>query len=109
LLINHGKIVADSDPENLRTRSNSNFQVVVVEFDKKTNEELFESIEGVKNIKKVNEYSWILESDAGDDIRPKIFNLAVKNNITVLSMQKKDKKLEEVFFELTGNKNSGKS
>ena len=31
---------------------------------------------------------WIIESEGDEDIRPLIFSFAVKNNLTVLSLQK---------------------
>jgi ABC-2 type transport system ATP-binding protein len=54
-------------------------------------------------LKKVNECTWIIQYDSKSDIRPTIFNFAVKNNLSVLSMQKVDKRLEDVFRELTSD------
>lgn len=109
LLINRGVMVADENPENLKNSLNSDSQVIVVEFDKKINEQLLLSIDGVEKVKKISDFNWIVEGTTKEDIRPKIFNIAVNNNFTVLSMQKKNNKLEEVFYELTIGKNSQSS
>jgi ABC-2 type transport system ATP-binding protein len=37
------------------------------------------------------------------DIRPVIFHFAVKNNLTLLTLQEKQQNLESVFHELTQN------
>jgi len=41
-----------------------------------------------------------IESDK-TDVRELIFKFAVENNLTVLSMQKSEKGLEEIFHQLT--------
>jgi hypothetical protein len=45
--------------------------------------------------------SWLIETSVTLDIRDKVFEFAVANNLAILSMQKKEKRLEEVFRELT--------
>jgi ABC-2 type transport system ATP-binding protein len=55
---------------------------------------------------KSRENTWLVESPKNIDIREEIFKFAVKNDISVLSQQKKENNLEEVFHELTRqNKN----
>jgi ABC-2 type transport system ATP-binding protein len=44
---------------------------------------------------------WLIEAEGDEDIRPSIFNFAVKNNLTVLSLNKQENNLEEVFRQLT--------
>ena len=45
--------------------------------------------------------TWFLTSDSSIDIRPAVFRFAVDNGLTVLSLQREEQKLEEVFRELT--------
>ena len=101
IIINKGEIVANDIPSNLKTSNNIKAQSIIVEFDKKIDAELFRNITGIDLTKKVNDFTWIIEHVNTFDIRPELFNLAVKNNLTVLSMQKVDKRLEDVFRELT--------
>ena len=44
---------------------------------------------------------YLLQSKSGNDIRPKLFQYAVKNDLTVLSMNQKAKSLEDVFLQVT--------
>jgi len=44
---------------------------------------------------------WHLESDPAVDIRPILFKFAVDNGLTVLSLQREEQRLEEIFQELT--------
>jgi ABC-2 type transport system ATP-binding protein len=44
---------------------------------------------------------WHLTSDPSIDIRPTVFKFAVDNGLTVLSLQREEQRLEEVFKELT--------
>ncbi len=103
IIINQGKIIADDRTERLSDTS-SDIGVISVEFDKEINIELLQNIKGVKNLKTDNKKTWEIETDAESDIRPEIFNLAVKNKITVLAMNKETRSLESVFQQLTKNK-----
>ena len=49
----------------------------------------------------MKENLWLIEAEGEEDIRPLIFTFAVKNNLTVLSLQKQESNLEEVFRHLT--------
>lgn len=101
IIINNGSIVADDKVGDISSKLEGNNQIVVVEFDKPVEADLLKTIEGVSQIKKIDELNWLFESLSQEDIRQKIFQFAVDNNLSVLSMQKKEKSLEEVFHELT--------
>ncbi len=103
IIINKGEIVANDKTSIIKTGSNPSYQSIVVEFDKNIDRELLQNLDNVNLLKKVNDFTWIIQVESKNDIRPKIFNLAVNNNLTVLSMQKIDKRLEDVFRELTSN------
>jgi len=102
IIINKGKIVADSKKELLQKEfSDKGKQVIYVEFDKAVDINDLYAIKGVKKVKGIEKMKYVLESISDEDIRPAIFQLAVKKQITILSIQKKEKSLEEVFHELT--------
>ena len=61
-----------------------------------------ELIPGAEKVMQVKEKTWLVQSRTSKDIRPAIFSFAVENNLVVLSMYKQEKKLEDVFRELTG-------
>ncbi len=101
IIINQGKIVAKEKIENIHTVVEEKTQTIVVEFDKTVSQDLLAKIKGVQKVVGVEKNKWLFEAPATVDIRPEIFNFAVKNGLTVLSQQKKEMSLEEVFQQLT--------
>lgn len=101
IIINHGKIVADESAQGITSLSAGKHQTVHVEFNNTVEQSLLEAIEGVSDVACVKENTWLIQSDAEKDIRPAVFDFAVKNHLTVLSLQKQEKSLEHVFRELT--------
>jgi ABC-2 type transport system ATP-binding protein len=101
LIIRKGKIVADGKPGEISSFMVDEYITILVEFNKEPDFQKLKDIEGVIKIVKVNSNRLLIESDSIKDIRHLIFNFAVTNGLTVLSMQKKEKSLEEVFAELT--------
>ncbi|MCX6287465.1 MAG: gliding motility-associated ABC transporter ATP-binding subunit GldA [Bacteroidetes bacterium] len=115
IIIHKGKIVADDSTKNLHKITVSK-TLIRVEFSSQVERNVIISIPGVKGMlipgkeeevpgKGKNPVSalWLLESETGMDIRADIFKFAVEKGLTVLSMQKEEQKLEEVFQELTKN------
>ncbi|MEI6455249.1 MAG: ATP-binding cassette domain-containing protein [bacterium] len=104
IIIHKGKIIADDTTRNLQHLSSSR-NVIRVEFNSPVGEALLKKIAGVARVVKQGATAnhWQLESEAGEDIREEVFNFAVGQGLTVLSMQREEQKLEEVFQELTKN------
>jgi ABC-2 type transport system ATP-binding protein len=100
IIINSGKIVADDSTGHL-LNSNKNTEQVAVEFDKDVKPSMLKGLPGVVNVKKISGNSWLVEAGKDHDIRQDIFRFAVKNSLTVLSMQKQGNRLEDVFQQLT--------
>jgi ABC-2 type transport system ATP-binding protein len=103
IIIDKGIIVADDEKKNIYSRIKQPKQVISVEFDREVDEKILRELPFVDSVEKVAGNSWLLESSGDQDIRPEIFSFAVKNNLTVLSLQKKESNLEEIFRHLTGN------
>ena len=101
IVINNGKIVADDKVGSISSQLEENKQTVQVEFDREVKEETLKEIEGVHKVRKIDVKSWLLESTDQEDLRQRIFDFAVQSGFSVLSMQKREKSLEEVFQDLT--------
>jgi len=99
IIINHGMIVANDESKNLR--SGATAQVIRVEFDNAVAANLLQGINGISEVKKVSDNMWLLGSSSEIDIRPKIFEFAVAQSLSVLTIQKEEQRLEDVFKELT--------
>jgi len=103
IIIKSGVIVANDLTDNIQQGLDKETQVVLVEFSDEPYPSELLSIKGVMNAKKIKEFHWVIEATTEKDIRQDVFNYAVSKGIAVLSMQKKEKTLEEVFQEFTKN------
>ena len=101
IIIDKGVIVADEEKSNIYSKIKRPKQVIHVEFDKDTKDSSLAEITNVKSVKKIRDNVWLIEAESDEDIRPSLFNYAVKNNLTVLSLNKQESNLEEVFRQLT--------
>ncbi len=101
IIIDKGIIVANEEKSDIYSKIKRPGQVVRVEFDKPVKETSLKGIENVSIVKHVIDNSWLIDAEGEEDIRPAIFNFAVKNKLTVLSLQKQESNLEEVFRMLT--------
>jgi ABC-2 type transport system ATP-binding protein len=101
IIIDKGVIVADEEKKDIYSKLRQTKQVILVEFDRSPDESALKAIASVDSLKKVKDNTWLLESSGEQDIRPAIFSFAVSNSLTVLSLQKKENNLEEIFRILT--------
>jgi len=101
IIIDKGVGVANEDKSNIYSVIKKPKQVVEVEFDKNITEDQLSGIANISKILKNSDKIWIIESAEEEDIRPELFAFAVRNKLTVMSLQKKESNLEEVFRHLT--------
>ena len=102
IIIDKGIVVADEDKANIYSVVKQTGQVIEVEFDKEIGDELMHKMDPIGTVKKTGINTLTVEASGDQDIRPLIFSFAVNNNLTVLSLQKKENNLEEIFRLLTG-------
>ncbi len=103
IIINRGKIVADGSISEVKSGSLQQNQVVFAEFATPVGHESLLQIPGVQNALP-NGKGWELEAASGADIRAAVFEFAVQNQLTLLTLHEKQKNLENVFHQLTQNK-----
>jgi ABC-2 type transport system ATP-binding protein len=99
IIINKGEIVANDETKNLRKHSSK--QIITIEFDKEVKENLLQTIPSIDQVKYLQNNTWQLITGATEDIRKEIFDFAVANNLSVLTLNKAEQKLEDVFKVLT--------
>ena len=102
IIIDKGVIVADEEKSNIYSKIKRQKQIIRVGFDKKISAAELLSIPNVTKASLTDQELWLLEAESEEDIRPAVFSFAVQNNLTVLSLQKEENNLEEVFRHLTG-------
>lgn len=104
VIINNGVLIADDNTEDIHVKGKSETGTLLVELMKPIDEKVFKTIEGVKKVMSLEKNKFIIEFNVANDIRQDVFKLAVKLDNVVLSLQIKEKSLEQVFNELTSNK-----
>lgn len=99
IIINKGEIVANDETKNLQ--KNSTKQIITVEFDKAVSADLLKRIPQIDQVVALQNNTWQLITLSKDDVRKEIFNFAVANDLGVLTLNKEEQKIEDVFKELT--------
>ncbi len=99
IIINNGTIVANDTTQTLQQSTTK--QVITVEFDKAVNKQDLKNLAGVEEVILVSGNSWKIVADPEKDVRKELFNFAVKNDTGILTLNKEEQKLEDVFKQLT--------
>ena len=98
IIINKGKIVTDNTIENLVQEVTT--QIIVVEFDKTVDSELFSQITTLQSFTQ-NGATWELVFATEEDMRSVVFDFAQNNGLKTLQLSLQSKNLESVFREKT--------
>lgn len=99
IIINKGKIVADDKLTTLQQRSATN--LVRVQFKEALEAEWLRRLQGVKSVSKIDSHTWALETDESETVRKGLLQLALEQNLNIVSLQSQSQSLEEVFRSLT--------
>lgn len=100
IIIHQGKIVADNSTKELSLLDKQS-SMIVVEFDREPDMKKLQSVRGVQSVEQMEDGSYQIIASGEHDIRSDVFQFAVENEMKVLSQQKKDQSLEDIFHELT--------
>jgi ABC-2 type transport system ATP-binding protein len=103
VVIDRGKIVADQDSDQLKEAKKGQFQTILIETDSKTDPETWKKLPFIKHVRIIEDKQFLLETLEPRDVRADIFNFAVNQGLTILSLSLKKKSLEEVFREITSH------
>lgn len=101
IIIDKGVIVANEEKNNIYSIIKRHKQIIQVEFDQEVSKSSLAEIVNVSTVSQIKNNIWLIEAEGDEDIRPSLFNYAVNNNLTVLSLQQQQNNLEEIFRELT--------
>lgn len=109
IIIDNGKIVAIDTPNNIENRATENNVLdITVEDENNKAEEVAKEIEGIKEIKLINENTdgtkhYMISVEKDKDIRKDIFEKFAQNNIIIIEIKKSDVTLEDAFLKLINN------
>lgn len=100
IIIDRGKIVTDRKLEKIASESNE--QIITVEFDREVNSELIQTIPNLTSATNISGTVWELTFHTEQDMRSSIFDFAQENTLKTLQISLKNKDLESLFREVTG-------
>ena len=100
IIINKGKIVANEKAENLSSLLSSK-NVIQIEFEKAIDEKVLQKMNGVQSVEAQGGNSYLIQSNSKKDIRNELFQFAIAQGTTVLTLKKEELKLEDIFKQLT--------
>ena len=98
IIINEGDLVANDEVGQLQHAKKSN-EVYILELSEKIGTNLFNHIDGVLDVKIATPGTLIFEADR--DIRKDLNKRIVEKDLTLLTMRKEERTLEQIFQELT--------
>ena len=101
IIINRGQLVASGGSAGTLKEGQKASQVVLAEFGQSISKDELVGIKGLTNALQAKGNAWIIEAEMQGDLREAVFRFAVERGLTVLSLQRQEKSLEEIFRELT--------
>jgi len=99
LIINHGKVVTIETPDNIKKISPRKIRKIEIEFKEVVPLSIFNSLVGLIKTEQTNEHKYVLFVEEVD-LRPAIFKLAVRHNLTLLTLHEQESSMENSFLEL---------
>lgn len=103
IIIDNGKIKADEKTGTVGIQKNRS-QTIEIELESSFPAEKWKQLNVITDVLELPGNIFLLATDGPNDIRSAIFSFAVENQLTILSMNLKEKNLEEVFREITTGK-----
>ena len=100
IIINKGNLVANDKLSNLQKKDQA-VQVVIVQLDKATDKNIFSAIPAVSNVEELQNSTYRLQTQEPDAVRKHIMQIALQQNLNIVSLQSDSQKLEDVFKSLT--------
>jgi ABC-2 type transport system ATP-binding protein len=103
IIINKGQIVADDQLNNLRKKTSSTLLKVV--FKEPLEQEWLDRISNVTLAEKIDAYSWQLQTNDAPAARKQLMQMALDNNLNIVTLQDETVNLEAIFRTLTTKAN----
>ncbi len=100
VVIDRGKIVANDTINQLKSKK-VEIAIINVEFTEEVKSSLLESIPEIVSIEQITANKLKIKATTEVDIRPKIFEFASANGLTLVGIQQEEVTMENVFQDLT--------
>lgn len=99
IIINKGELVADSSVEQLKLNTKSNR--IAVTFSTKINKEKLLVLPAAINVDSLNDHSFKISTNDTNELRRQLWELAIKEQFDIVSLQTEGNNLEDIFRSLT--------
>lgn len=104
IIINKGKLIADSKLEELGR--NSGDVRINVSFREPLEAEWLRRLPAARAVNRVNPTTWDIGTDDPDALKKQILELALLQNLNIVSLQSENGRLEAIFRDLTAQNNT---
>ena len=108
IIIDKGKLVADSPLSRLREQ-NAGVGTIRVVFRETPDAAELENLRLVTAATRTPDGHWELQTAAPDEVKKQLMELALQNNWNIVSLQSENRSLEDIFRQLTHNKQTEQS
>lgn len=102
IIINKGQIVADDKLSNLQ-KTNKDNHIVIVQFKEVIDKDQLAGMKQVSKMEKADNNLFKLHTSDPEAVRKQILELALQQQLNILSLQSESRSLEDVFRSLTHN------
>jgi ABC-2 type transport system ATP-binding protein len=100
VIINKGKLVADSPLSELRS-AGSAAGMIRVSFKESLEPSALHTLRNVQALTPLSVHAWELQTDTPDDVKKQLMELALQNNWNIVSLHSENQSLEDIFRRLT--------
>ena len=100
IIINKGQLVADDTLSNLQKGKKDN-HVVIVQFKEVVEKTMLEKISDVAAVEQLQNNQFKLKTANPETVRKQLLDIAVHQNLNIISLQSESTSLEDVFRSLT--------
>jgi len=107
IIIHQGRIVADKTMQELQQQQGQN-KAVLVSFAENIQTNWLHNLSSVLSVSSTGTYNWQLQTSDAALTRKQLLELALRENLNILSLQTAGDSLEAVFRELTRHSSPGK-
>ncbi|MBN8855394.1 MAG: gliding motility-associated ABC transporter ATP-binding subunit GldA [Sphingobacteriales bacterium 50-39] len=99
IIINKGRLIADSPLDQLRQERSSNS--IRVAFKEELDPHQLALLKNVTAVRKLSAHEWELQADEEANVKKQLLELALQNNWNIVSLQSENQSLEDIFRKLT--------
>ncbi|TKG93406.1 gliding motility-associated ABC transporter ATP-binding subunit GldA [Puteibacter caeruleilacunae] len=100
IIVDQGNIVADDELSLLKQHGGARIQRIYIEFEGEIDQENLRGLSFIDNLEQ-KENGYLITSTHDEDVRPLLFKYAVENNYILLTLNKMQEELENIFKRIT--------